>query len=93
MCVCSPHPVRPICRPPPWRLFSSSTANYLTASVQVVDYEFKVLLSRGFDLEVVHPTEHISAFLLLTEAPFQVRACFACFACFACLLCSLCFLF
>lgn len=46
-------------------------------SMQVVDYEYKVLLSRGFDLEAVHPTEHISAFLVLTGAPLQVRACCA----------------
>ncbi|CAN0548293.1 unnamed protein product, partial [Ectocarpus sp. 12 AP-2014] len=41
-------------------------------SKEVVDYEYKLLLSRGFDLEVVHPTEQISAFLVLTGAPLQV---------------------
>lgn len=41
----------------------------------MVDYEYKVLLSRGFDLEVVHPTEHILSLLALTGAPLRVRAC------------------
>lgn len=70
---CCPPPSRP--RPLP--LSFPRTAHRRPWLGQVVDYEYKVLLSRGFDLEAVHPTEHISAFLLLTGAPFQVRACFA----------------
>lgn len=63
----------PPTRPLPIHLSSLVPPPPPTASLQVVDYEYKVLLSRGFDLEAVHPTEHISAFLLLTGAPFQVR--------------------
>lgn len=78
-----PHPSRQSAGPP-WRFRPTCTA-----SVQVVDYEYKVLLSRGFDLEAVHPTEHISLFLSLTGAPFQVRcirACWPVLLSFCCLL-------
>lgn len=40
---------------------------------QVITFEYKLLLSRGFDLEMVHPTEHIATLLAVTRAPIEVR--------------------
>lgn len=41
-------------------------------STKVINLEYKLLLSRGFDLEMVHPMEHVAALLALTRAPIEV---------------------
>lgn len=44
--------------------------------IQVINFEYKLLLSRGFDLEVFHPTDCLSELLGLIKAPVEVgRGC------------------
>ncbi|CAM9833525.1 unnamed protein product, partial [Choristocarpus tenellus] len=39
---------------------------------EVINYEYKILLSRGFDLQMQHPTDLLPQVLVETQAPEEV---------------------